>query len=74
MRSEPPRSGFPLGLFLACTCVVAAVICAGACIMAGIVTVLSVIGAAACLTTAAAFGMMFCALVQGLKLMLAKEY
>ena len=31
MRSEPPRSGFPLGLFLACTCVVAAVICAGAC-------------------------------------------
>ncbi len=49
-------------------------ICAGACMMAGIVTVLSVIGGAACLTTAAAFGMMFCALVQGLKLMLAKEY
>lgn len=35
MKSRPPRSGFPLGLFLACSCVMAVVICTGACIAIG---------------------------------------
>ncbi len=31
MSSKPPRTSFPLGLFLACACVVAVIICIGAC-------------------------------------------
>ena len=35
MRSKSARAAFPLGLFLASTCVMAVIICLGACIAIG---------------------------------------
>ena len=56
MSSKPPRSGFPLGLFLACSCVVAVVICVGACVAISRGTELSYTAYALFLLTASPAG------------------
>ena len=56
MSSKSPRPAFPLGLFFACTCVVAVVICAGACIAIGRGAALSYGAYAAFLLTASPAG------------------